>query len=92
MEWTAGQEQRPCSEAQEREKCHPLKLPSGSWLLGVGKREGGCGALVRGRCKARSINQRGEENLTVCVGLTKAFADTSLQLLEGHTRQALPSK
>lgn len=45
-----------------------------------------------GRCKARSINQRGEENLTVCVGLTKAFADTSLQLLEGHARQVLPSK
>lgn len=46
-----------------------------------------------GRCKSRSmIDQRGEENLDVCVSLTSAFAGTSLRLLEGSAEQVLPNK
>ena len=44
-----------------------------------------------GRCKSRSINQRGEGNVTVRVAFSGALAGTSLQLLGGSAEQALPS-
>lgn len=54
------------------------------WLLGVrrGKEEMEFGERWgASRHKSRRINQGGEGNLTVCMGLAKAFAGISLLLL-----------